>query len=108
MRRIAMLIAALAAMTAVALPAGASAARLESSGKPVQVGTHITMQGTSWNFKSVYWGAGQCERVEFPEEVIKNSGGTAEVIQRGPGTATNCFMNGRRLIETPELRKLKL
>ncbi len=108
MRRIALLVAALSALSAVALPVAASAARLETpAGSLVGAGLKFNMQSTNMTYTTSY-GLLKCGSVGFNEEVIKNNGTIVEAVERSQGSSANCSIGGHQFTQKAELKNLKL
>ena len=108
-RKIAMFVLALSASLAVALPAVASAARLEQPvGTLMPVGSLITAKSQNFVFHTS-WGNLTCNELVLQSKVIQNDGASVQGVWGGPGAAKSCFINGtQEMLVTPELTSLNL
>ncbi len=101
------------ALIATALPAGASAARLETQGGVLlSKGMSFTATSTNFTFNTSY-GTLKCSKVVLRAEVTQNNGTTVEAVEAGhygggPSFAEACTSNGQKFPLQPAVHGLKL
>jgi hypothetical protein len=114
-KKLALLVMAVAAVTALAAPAFASAAELyqEPGHTPVATGETLVLTSGTNVFPSssleteTELGTLVCEQISLSGEVTQNSGGTV-VGKKGSGTATGCTLEGEPFtISNIEISKIE-
>jgi len=112
-KKVALLLAALAAVMAVTGPATAGAATLSYEPKLqpkvgiVPVGTAVTAKSTNWKSATPI-GNIRCAALYLQGKVTKNSGGAAEVTGTGPEPGTECVFGETGVNVSAEMTNLTL
>jgi hypothetical protein len=108
MKKAALLVGAAVAIMAMALPAAASAARLEnSSGNLLAKGSLFTVKNQGTVVYETTYGKISCAQIGLNEELVKNDGQVVSAIERSPGYSNACFVGGKAFNQELKFTGLK-
>ncbi len=107
-KKIALLVAAAAAVVAVVAPAANATVLQNSKGETLPKGSKFSMTSNgAWTFETS-WGKLNCKQVSLPSELNAPVGETLKAVGVGPGSASTCNFGSGNFTLEPELRGMSL